>query len=110
MGGHQGGEVASAIAVETLEAIIADATTESVVEAVKEANRRIISRATDTTELRGMGTTLVAIALVNRGSDDEEVAWVNVGDSRAYLLPRRRAGAAQPRPQPGRGPRARAAS
>jgi serine/threonine protein phosphatase PrpC len=86
MGGHQGGEVASAIAVETLEAIVSDATSESMVEAVKEANRRIISRATDTTELRGMGTTLVAIALVNRGSDDEEIAWVNVGDSRVYLL------------------------
>ncbi|QYG91054.1 Stp1/IreP family PP2C-type Ser/Thr phosphatase [Iamia sp. SCSIO 61187] len=86
MGGHQGGEVASAIAVETLEAIITDPTTPSVVEAVKEANRRIFSRAADSAELRGMGTTLVAIALVNQGTDDEEVAWVNVGDSRVYLL------------------------
>lgn len=86
MGGHQGGEVASAIAIETLEAIITDPTTPSVVEAVKEANRRIFSRAADSTELRGMGTTLVAIALVNQGTDEEEVAWVNVGDSRAYLL------------------------
>jgi serine/threonine protein phosphatase PrpC len=87
MGGHQGGEVASAIAVETLEAtILAEPTTSSVVEAVKEANRRIFSRAADTDELRGMGTTLVAIALVNPDSEAEEVAWVNVGDSRAYLL------------------------
>ncbi|HEV7722970.1 MAG TPA: Stp1/IreP family PP2C-type Ser/Thr phosphatase, partial [Iamia sp.] len=86
MGGHQGGEVASAIAVETLEATITDPTTASVVEAVKEANRRIFSRAADTDELRGMGTTLVAIALVDQDTDGEEVAWVNVGDSRAYLL------------------------
>lgn len=86
MGGHQGGEVASAIAVETLEATITEPTTTSVVEAVKEANRRIFSRAADTDELRGMGTTLVAIALVNQDSEAEEVAWVNVGDSRAYLL------------------------
>ncbi|HEX7136062.1 MAG TPA: Stp1/IreP family PP2C-type Ser/Thr phosphatase, partial [Iamia sp.] len=86
MGGHQGGEVASAIAVETLEATITAPTTASVVEAVKEANRRIFSRAADTDELRGMGTTLVAIALVDQGTDEEEVAWVNVGDSRAYLL------------------------
>ncbi|HMJ75194.1 MAG TPA: Stp1/IreP family PP2C-type Ser/Thr phosphatase [Iamia sp.] len=86
MGGHQGGEVASAIAVETLEATITDPTTASVVEAVKEANRRIFSRAADTDELRGMGTTLVAIALVDQGTDGEEVTWVNVGDSRAYLL------------------------
>ncbi len=86
MGGHQGGEVASAIAVETLEATITDPTTASVVEAVKEANRRIFSRAADTDELRGMGTTLVAIALVDQDTDGEEVTWVNVGDSRAYLL------------------------
>lgn len=86
MGGHQGGEVASAIAVETLEATITEPTTDSVVEAVKEANRRIFSRASDAADLRGMGTTLVAIALVNQGADDEEVAWVNVGDSRVYLL------------------------
>jgi serine/threonine protein phosphatase PrpC len=86
MGGHQGGEVASAIAVETLEATVSDPTTTSIVEAVKEANRRIFSRAADVDELRGMGTTLVAIALVNADTDDEEVAWVNVGDSRAYLL------------------------
>lgn len=86
MGGHQGGEVASAIAVETLEAVITEPTVDSIVEAVKEANRRIFSRAADADELRGMGTTLVAIALVNRGEEDEEVAWVNVGDSRVYLL------------------------
>lgn len=86
MGGHQGGEVASAIAVETLEAVITEPTTASVVEAVKEANRRIFSRASDSADLRGMGTTLVAIALVNKDADDEEVVWVNVGDSRAYLL------------------------
>ena len=86
MGGHQGGEVASAIAVETLEAVITEPTVDSVVDAVKEANRRIFARAADDDDLRGMGTTLVAIALVNRGGDDEEVAWINVGDSRAYLL------------------------
>lgn len=86
MGGHQGGNVASAIAVETLEATLVESSTDAVVEAVREANRRIHSRAADTPELRGMGTTLVAIALVNPGGDDEEVAWVNVGDSRAYLL------------------------
>lgn len=86
MGGHQGGNVASAIAVETLEATLVESSTDAVVEAVREANRRIYSRAADTPELRGMGTTLVAIALVNPGDDDEAVAWVNVGDSRAYLL------------------------
>ena len=87
MGGHQGGAVASAIAVETLEATLLESTTVSaVVEAVKEANRRIFSRSADTPELHGMGTTLVAIALVNPDGDDEELAWVNVGDSRAYML------------------------
>jgi len=88
MGGHQGGEVASAIAVETLEATALEPTTSSVVEAVKEANRRIFARGADAPELRGMGTTLVAISLVRTGDaeNSEEIAWVNVGDSRVYLL------------------------
>lgn len=88
MGGHRGGDVASAIAVETLEALVTEPTTDGLVEAVKEANRRIFDRAGDDEELRGMGTTLVAIALVDAEveEDGEEVAWVNVGDSRVYLF------------------------
>ncbi len=86
MGGHQGGEVASALAIATLEAVITAPTTESLVEAVKEANRRIYAHASQAPELRGMGTTLVAIALVDQGTDAEELTWVNVGDSRVYVL------------------------
>lgn len=86
MGGHQGGEVASAIAIATLEDVITSPTAESLVEAVKEANRRIYAHASQAPELRGMGTTLVAIALVDQGADTEEITWVNVGDSRVYVL------------------------
>ncbi|HYI61973.1 MAG TPA: Stp1/IreP family PP2C-type Ser/Thr phosphatase [Acidimicrobiales bacterium] len=86
MGGHQGGEVASAIAVETLEDVVTAPTAASLVEAVKEANRRIFAHANQAPELRGMGTTLVAIALVEQGSEAEELTWVNVGDSRVYVL------------------------
>jgi len=42
-------------------------------------------RAQQELSFRGMGTTLSAIALVREG-DDEEIAIVNVGDSRVYLL------------------------
>ena len=37
----------------------------------------------DNPELRGMGTTLTAVALVNEGGHDV-LALVNVGDSRSY--------------------------
>lgn len=84
MGGHQGGEVASAIAVETLAEAVTASTVEGLLEAVHLANARIYEQAAGSDDLRGMGTTLVAIALVGEG-DAQEIAWVNVGDSRVYL-------------------------
>src|SRR5439155_13711225 len=83
MGGHAAGEVASRVAVEAMRANIGDGT---LVDAVRHANRAVWERAADDPTLRGMGTTLSAIALV----DDEDGATcvhvVNVGDSRVYLL------------------------
>lgn len=85
MGGHQGGGVASSLAVTALREHYADRTTEALVEGVKLANRVVHDRAIDDPELRGMGTTLCAVALVE--SDGEELlAVVNVGDSRVYRL------------------------
>ncbi len=85
MGGHQGGEVASAMAVELTEAHATDPTLESLMQAVRVANRAIFEKAGGDRDLHGMGTTLVALKLVE-GPDGEEIAWVNVGDSRVYLL------------------------
>ncbi|CAN5870827.1 hypothetical protein BH23ACT2_BH23ACT2_12040 [soil metagenome] len=85
MGGHQGGEVASALAVELTEEHATEATLASLKAAVRVANRAIFERAGSDRDLHGMGTTLVAIQVV-AGSEGTEIAWVNVGDSRVYLL------------------------
>jgi protein phosphatase len=88
MGGHKGGEVASALAVEMLSTTVAGPTRDALIEAVHVANRAVFERAAESAELRGMGTTLCAIALVDSelDPDTQEIAWVNVGDSRIYLF------------------------
>jgi serine/threonine protein phosphatase PrpC len=86
MGGHRGGEVASAVAVDTLRHHFRDRTPRSLVEAVREANQAIVERSQGDPELRGMGTTLCALAWSRTDSGDEVLTIVNVGDSRAYLL------------------------
>jgi serine/threonine protein phosphatase PrpC len=85
MGGAAAGEVASAVAVEALgEAFAASdgATPDSLVEAARAANRAVWEEAEANPEMRGMGTTLVALAQV----DGDRLAVANVGDSRAYVL------------------------
>jgi protein phosphatase len=86
MGGHAAGEVASLTAVEALKAAYANnGGTEGLVAAAHQANRSIWERAQGNPELHGMGTTLVAVALVNEDNEDR-LAIINVGDSRVYLL------------------------
>jgi protein phosphatase len=86
MGGHAAGEVASLTAVEALKAAFQqNPTADGLADAVREANRAVWRRAAEQAELRGMGTTVTSVALV----DDEGealLAVANVGDSRAYLL------------------------
>ena len=84
MGGHLGGEVASATTVEVLSAAAGGRTVEDLVAAVHLANRRVNDRAADDEELRGMGTTVCAVGLVTYDGRDE-LAVLNVGDSRVYL-------------------------
>lgn len=86
MGGHQGGEVASALAIEALESSVTDPTKEGLITRVELANAVVFEKAAGDPDLRGMGTTLCAIALVDGPSGSDEIAWVNVGDSRIYLL------------------------
>jgi protein phosphatase len=83
MGGHQGGEVASDTALRTLDDSFVDLTPDGLLEAARDANDAVLERAAGDPELRGMGTTLVAIAPVG---DSTSIAWINVGDSRLYLL------------------------
>lgn len=85
MGGAAAGEVAAATAVEGLEAAFNAAggsTPEALVEAARAANRAVWEQAGSNPEMRGMGTTLVALALL----DDGRLGAINVGDSRLYLL------------------------
>ena len=79
MGGHRGGEVASATALEALRAAVASGT--SIGDAIAVANAAVFERAGDDHQLAGMGTTLTAVIPDERG-----LAIGHVGDSRAYLL------------------------
>jgi serine/threonine protein phosphatase PrpC len=86
MGGHVGGEVAARVAVETLElSFEREPTADGLGRAFDEANFAVWQESQVNTELRGMGTTLTAAALV-AGSDTHDVlVLANVGDSRAYV-------------------------
>jgi PPM family protein phosphatase len=87
LGGHQGGEVASAAAVEPLAALDgrdfatpAEAA-EALAGAIAEANSAILERAAADPSLWGMGTTVTAAAVAG-----DLLQLAHVGDSRAYLL------------------------
>ena len=82
MGGHPGGEVASAVAVALVEAAFTGQSLDELRAATRAANRAIWDRAGASTELEGMGTTICAAGL----TEDGNLAVVNVGDSRAYVL------------------------
>ena len=84
MGGHRGGEVASQLALETVERMFREGHG-TLEEQIREANRAVFARSAEDRSVAGMGTTLTA-ALVREG----QVHLAHVGDSRAYLL---RAGA-----------------
>jgi len=79
MGGHLGGEVASATAIEALRAAVARGV--EIDEAVGIANDAVVAKAAGDPALTGMGTTLTALTL-----GDGAVVIGHVGDSRAYLL------------------------
>ncbi|MEX2587730.1 MAG: Stp1/IreP family PP2C-type Ser/Thr phosphatase [Actinomycetota bacterium] len=79
MGGHSAGDVASALAIETVSERIGGS--ESLSDAVRAANQEIFRRASQEPELSGMGTTLTAMV-----AGDTSAQIAHVGDSRAYLL------------------------
>ncbi|MFN0029152.1 MAG: Stp1/IreP family PP2C-type Ser/Thr phosphatase, partial [Acidimicrobiales bacterium] len=93
MGGHRGGEVASALALQALERELASVrvgaglvdSVDTVVEAVLAANDAVYQEAVTSLELHGMGTTLCVLALTG-SPGQQQVAVANVGDSRVYVL------------------------
>ena len=87
MGGHQGGEVASATALEILARAYDEASTATLVRAVRSANQAVFDKASADPDLKGMGTTLTALADVAT-PEGQKLAIVNVGDSRLYRFRR----------------------
>ncbi|MDQ0577386.1 PP2C family protein-serine/threonine phosphatase [Agromyces albus] len=86
MGGHAGGDVASAIATRRIAE--ADADYNGITDAASElqsalisANRQLAETVAEHSELTGMGTTVSALLL-----HDDHVVIAHIGDSRIYLL------------------------
>jgi serine/threonine protein phosphatase PrpC len=89
MGGHQGGEVASQLAIEALRSTYVEGAVDALAAAIEEANLRIHEEGEADPNLQGMGTTVVAVAVVPDEQGDETTGSLlvaNVGDSRAYLF------------------------
>ncbi len=91
MGGHNAGEVASAMAIKHLRSIALSgvSSAEAFAQMVRDLNSDIYAAATSSTDQRGMGTTLTAAALLESVGDvaqPSQIVIANVGDSRTYLL------------------------
>lgn len=85
MGGHEAGDVASALAVAGL-GRFDDATTvdtQSVIGAIRSANTEILRRSEEDHGTEGMGTTVSGVALTREDGADALLVF-NVGDSRTY--------------------------
>ncbi len=84
MGGHEGGQEASRIAVDSIKEVFAEALDADVqallLTGFQIAHERILEYAGAHPELHGMGTTATAIALL-----DNQLYYAHVGDSRLYL-------------------------
>ena len=84
MGGALGGQTASTIAAEEIGKAYYEwkttSPTDALVFAIQEANYRIYERALKDPNLHGMGTTVVAAAILGK-----HVSIAHVGDSRCYL-------------------------
>jgi serine/threonine protein phosphatase PrpC len=85
MGGHEGGQEASRIAVQAIQEVFAqtpDGDPQSLLlTGFQTAHVRILKFADRHPELHGMGTTATAIALV-----DHQLFYAHIGDSRLYLV------------------------
>jgi serine/threonine protein phosphatase PrpC len=83
MGGHNAGEIASALAVDAMKKLLSQKTAlteEKMKEAFAEVNKQIYQKSLQDEALSGMGTTLTAFAL-----QGDEGLLAHVGDSRLYL-------------------------
>lgn len=85
MGGHQAGDVASAMVVDRFRSIADDAPppVQAVVGLLDDVNSSILAEGSREEARSGMGTTAVGLVLVDSG---DRPSWLlfNIGDSRAY--------------------------
>ncbi len=94
MGGHAAGEVAARMTCETLAAYFDETELPDsipgpddkplenhLVQAIKIANATVFEQASQRSDRRGMGTTVVALTF-----HDDRAFWAHVGDSRLYRL------------------------
>ncbi len=90
MGGANGGNVASRLAVDHFSASLkagyrsgmSESSVKNLLEtAVSAANIRVFDKSRESKELNGMGTTIVAVLIIGNTA-----YFVHAGDSRAYLL------------------------
>ncbi|WP_205547935.1 PP2C family serine/threonine-protein phosphatase [Leucobacter sp. wl10] len=87
MGGHAGGDVASAIAAREMSALDLpptggpEATTNTLRTAILDTNAKLRSAVKDRPELAGLGTTFTGFIPVG-----DKLALAHIGDSRLYLL------------------------
>jgi serine/threonine protein phosphatase PrpC len=92
VGGHRGGQVASRTAIDALQSAFRARSLTGLIGAVLEANNSVWQHAQSDPDLRGMASTLTAVATIDGepadGSDEPEMhlAVANVGDSRTYLF------------------------
>ena len=85
MGGHQGGDIASQMAVDLVSKTFKQQLQAPVKEAIEHCcqltNRSILEFAQKNEKLKGMGTTLIGVHF-----RDQYLHLFNVGDSRCYLV------------------------
>ncbi len=77
MGGHKGGDVASQLALETIEGEPAA----DLGQRLRDANAAVFERSQSDRSVTGMGTTVTAVVV-----EGTSALFAHVGDSRAYLL------------------------
>jgi PPM family protein phosphatase len=85
MGGYEGGQEASRVAVETVRHVydrdFAGAPQQALLAGLLAAHANIQRYAQEHPEFQGMGTTCTALAIV-----DQQLSFAHVGDSRLYLV------------------------
>jgi len=85
MGGHEGGQEASRLAVETVRDVYGNGFSEdpqtALIESFAAAHTRIVNYAEQHPAFQGMGTTCTAFVLVGH-----QLYFAHVGDSRLYLI------------------------